>query len=95
MWQFSVDALRADVEAICQRYCDTAEVEIQSNAGRLNVCILGRKLALGCYADAWGPLSDAVDDAMRRHGCQFERGEWSLSWDGGAVAEWTVMQSPE
>jgi hypothetical protein len=35
-------------------------------------------------------MTDAVDSYLAQRGWVFERGEWSLSWDGGAIAEWLV-----
>lgn len=87
-------SLRNDVEALCQpRFTAPIQIEIEPQPdGNVRVVCLGVEEPWEKYTSGWDSMTDLIDAYVVRRGWHFERGEWSLSWDGGAIAEWIVSE---
>ena len=84
--------LLADVNSLCKTFCNAAvKVEVASVDGSTELALVGEESPWTKYTATWNALTDAIDAYLRDRNLQFERGEWSLSWDGGAVAEWILV----
>lgn len=82
----------AEVERLCRLHCSAPlRIEIGSaDGGQVELAVVGVEASWTSYAAGWQSLTDAVDEYVVRRGWRFQRGEWSLSWDGGAIAEWII-----
>jgi hypothetical protein len=88
------EAVRDEITNLCKLHCEAptkVEVAVLED-GRVELAVLGLEAPFGSYATGWQLLTDDVDAYIHRHGWRFDRGEWSLSWDGGAVAEWFISE---
>jgi hypothetical protein len=87
-------SLRNDLEALCQtRFTAPIRIEIEPvPVGKVRIGVLGVEAPWDKYTAGWEAMTDAIDAYVLSRGWHFGRGEWSLSWDGGAIAEWIVSE---
>ncbi len=69
---------------------DTATITLLVDGGDLEAAFDATGWPVQFDHAGWGQLSDEIDEYVASREWHFERGEWSLSTDGGAIAGWII-----